>query len=86
MQELSKRKIAFVFSRSKQGEGGIDAQLKEIFGGVYIANQMLDKEKAENLLQMQKADAVAFGVLMIAVGVAQTLVKRGHFADGEERD
>jgi uncharacterized membrane protein YhhN len=26
------------------------------------------------------------GVLMIAVGVAQTLVKRGHFADGEERD
>jgi 2,4-dienoyl-CoA reductase-like NADH-dependent reductase (Old Yellow Enzyme family) len=66
MQELSKRKIAFVFSRSKQGEGGIDAQLKEIFGGVYIANQMLDKEKAEDLLQMQKADAVAFGVLMIA--------------------
>ncbi len=27
-----------------------------------------------------------FGVLMIAVGVAQTLVKRGHFAGGEERD
>jgi uncharacterized membrane protein YhhN len=27
-----------------------------------------------------------FGLLMIAVGVAQTLVKRGHFADGEERD
>ncbi|WP_373476522.1 lysoplasmalogenase family protein [Sphingorhabdus sp.] len=27
-----------------------------------------------------------FGVLMIAVGVAQTLVKRGHFAQGEERD
>jgi uncharacterized membrane protein YhhN len=27
-----------------------------------------------------------FGVLMITVGVAQTLVKRGHFADGEERD
>jgi len=25
-------------------------------------------------------------VLMITVGVAQTLVKRGHFADGEERD
>ena len=27
-----------------------------------------------------------FGVLMIAVGVAQTLVKRGHFSRGEERD
>jgi uncharacterized membrane protein YhhN len=27
-----------------------------------------------------------FGVLMIAVGIAQTLVKRGHFAAGEERD
>lgn len=27
-----------------------------------------------------------FGVLMIAVGVAQTLVKRGHFLRGEERD
>lgn len=27
-----------------------------------------------------------FGVLVIAVGVAQTLAKRGHFAMGEERD
>jgi uncharacterized membrane protein YhhN len=27
-----------------------------------------------------------FGVLMIAVGVAQTLVKRGHYSQGEERD
>ena len=27
-----------------------------------------------------------FGVLMISVGVAQTLVKRGHFPLGEERD
>lgn len=27
-----------------------------------------------------------FGVLMIAVGVAQTLVKRGHYPAGEERD
>jgi hypothetical protein len=25
-------------------------------------------------------------VLMIAVGIAQTLVKRGHFAGGEECD
>jgi hypothetical protein len=24
--------------------------------------------------------------LMIAVGVAQTLVKRGHYPEGEERD
>lgn len=27
-----------------------------------------------------------FGVLMIAVGVAQTLVKRGHYAEGEEAE
>ena len=27
-----------------------------------------------------------FGVLMIAVGVAQTLVKRGHYPEGEEAD
>ena len=27
-----------------------------------------------------------FGALMIAVGVAQTLVKRGHYADGEEAE
>ncbi|MGB5075963.1 MAG: lysoplasmalogenase family protein [Sphingorhabdus sp.] len=27
-----------------------------------------------------------FGVLMIAVGVAQTLVKRGHYSEGEEAD
>jgi uncharacterized membrane protein YhhN len=27
-----------------------------------------------------------FGVLMIAVGVAQTLVKRGHYPKGEEAE
>ena len=27
-----------------------------------------------------------FGVLLIATGIAQTLVKRGHYAQGEERD
>jgi N-ethylmaleimide reductase len=41
-------------------------QLKKAFGGVYIANQKLTKETAEQLLAKGEADAVAFGQLFIA--------------------
>jgi 2,4-dienoyl-CoA reductase-like NADH-dependent reductase (Old Yellow Enzyme family) len=66
MEQLKKRKLAFVFSRSKLGEGSIDAQLKKAFGGIYIRNEGLTKETAENLLKNNEADAVAFGKLIIA--------------------
>lgn len=64
--ELGKRKIAFLFAREHQGEGRIGPALKKAFGGVYIANQGLDKKTAQELLEKGEADAVSFGVLYIA--------------------
>lgn len=63
---LGERKIAFILAREHQGEGYIGTELKKIFGGIYIANQELTQETAEQLLQAGNADAVAFGKLFIA--------------------
>ncbi len=63
---LGKRNIAFIFARECQGEGYIGDQLKHAFGGVYIANQALTQDAAEQLLQSGSADAVSFGKLFIA--------------------
>jgi len=63
---LGQRKIAFICAREAQGKGYIGDQLKQIFSSVYIANQGLTQDSAEQLLDQGKADAVAFGQLFIA--------------------
>lgn len=65
-RELSKRQIAFICARERVADDSIGPQLKEIFGGPYIANEALDFESAQQLLQQGKADAAAFGRLYIA--------------------
>ena len=65
-QALGQRKLAFICAREAQGEGYIGDQLKQVFGGVYIANQGLTQAEAENLLEQGRADAAAFGQLFIA--------------------
>ena len=65
-EELGKRKIAFIFSREKQHEGNLGAKLKKAFGGVYVANEKLTKDRAEELIEKGHADAVAFGLNYIA--------------------
>lgn len=40
--------------------------MKQEFGGVYIANEKMDKAAAEALLAKGEADAVAFGLWFIA--------------------
>ncbi len=65
-QALGKRKIAFIFAREQQGEGYIGDQLKAAFGGVYIVNQNLTAEDAEELISTGKADAAAFGQSFLA--------------------
>jgi 2,4-dienoyl-CoA reductase-like NADH-dependent reductase (Old Yellow Enzyme family) len=65
-RELGKRGIAFIFAREHLGEGRIGPQLKQAFGGVYVANEKLTKASAEQLLASGEADAVAFGQLFIA--------------------
>lgn len=65
-RELGQRGIAFIAAREGQSDQWIGPQLKRAFGGVYIANQGLTKEAAEQLLEAGDADAVAFGRLFIA--------------------
>jgi 2,4-dienoyl-CoA reductase-like NADH-dependent reductase (Old Yellow Enzyme family) len=66
VKELGKRKIAFVFAREGQGEGYIGDQLKSLFSGVYIVNQGLTPESAQELIVTGRADAVSFGKAFIA--------------------
>ena len=65
-KELGKRKIAFICAREAVGEDSLGPQLKKLFGGVYVANESLTKETAQEVLDRGDADAVAFGKLFIA--------------------
>ena len=65
-RELGKRGIAFICAREAIGDDSLRAHLKKEFGGVYIANEKLTKESAQQLIASGEADAVAFGVWFIA--------------------
>ena len=65
-RELGKRKIAFICAREAVGEDSLGPLLKKEFGGVYIANESLDKQTAQKLLDAGTADAVAFGKAFIS--------------------
>lgn len=65
-RELGKRGVAFICAREKEGEDSLGPQLKQIFGGVYIANERFTREQANAWLADGKADAVAFGIPYIA--------------------
>ncbi|AJQ97092.1 alkene reductase [Gynuella sunshinyii] len=66
-RQLNQRSIAFIFAReAQQVEKPISPVIRENFSGVFVANQQLDRESAEQLLKDNKADAVSFGVLFIA--------------------
>ncbi len=65
-RELGKRKIAFIAAREHPGPDSIGPCLKEIFGGVFVANEAIDQHTGQQLLDEGKADAVAFGKLFIA--------------------
>src|SRR5262249_116694 len=65
-RELGKRKIAFISAREALGDDRIGPQLKEAFGGPYIANEKFTKETAQQVLDAGEADAVAWGKLFIA--------------------
>lgn len=65
-RELGQRKIAFICAREHTGEGRIGPELKQAFGGVYIANEGFTRETAQQVIDAGEADAVAFGKLFIA--------------------
>lgn len=65
-RELGRRNIAFLCVREYLATDSIGLQLKQAFGGVYIANENMHRPHAAHLLQQGNADAVAFGRLFIA--------------------
>lgn len=65
-RELGKRGIAFICAREALGPNRLGPQLKQAFGGVYIANEKMTKATAGQVLAAGEADAVAFGQLFIA--------------------
>ena len=65
-REMGRRKIAFICARESLGERRIGPQLKEAFGGSYIANEKFTRETGNQVLAAGEADAVAFGVAFIA--------------------
>ena len=65
-RELGKRRIAFICARESVGPNRLGPQLKQAFGGIYIANEAHTRDSAEELLRSGEADAVAFGKAFIA--------------------
>lgn len=65
-RELGKRKIAFIFTREADSPNALGPMIKKEFGGVWIANQQLTKQRAEELVSSGTADAVSWGQLFIA--------------------
>ena len=65
-RELGKRRIAFICARESLGENRLGPQLKAAFGGSYIANEGFTQATANQVLAAGEADAVAFGVPLLA--------------------
>jgi hypothetical protein len=65
-RELGKRRLAFLCVRESLVGDRLGPQLKQGFGGVYIANEGFTRETAEQVIAKGEADAVAFGKLFIA--------------------
>ncbi|WP_263382536.1 alkene reductase [Granulicella arctica] len=65
-RELGKRKLAFIAAREHVAPDSLGPTLKELFGGVYVANEAIHQQAGQQLLDEGKADAVAFGKLFIA--------------------
>jgi len=65
-RELGKRRIAFICARESLGDNRIGPHLKAAFGGSYIANEGFTQASANQVLAAGEADAVAFGVPLLA--------------------
>jgi 2,4-dienoyl-CoA reductase-like NADH-dependent reductase (Old Yellow Enzyme family) len=63
---LGKRKLAFLCAREHIAPDSLGPTLKQAFGGLYVANEAIDQNSAQQLLDEGTADAVAFGKLFLA--------------------
>ena len=65
-RELGQRKLAFLCAREYEGPDWLGPQLKQAFGGVYIANEKFTRASGDAAIRRGDCDAVAFGKLFIA--------------------
>lgn len=65
-RELGRRRIAFLCAREYAGPDSIGQELRAAFGGIYIANERFTGQSAQQALDAEAADAVAFGKLFLA--------------------
>ena len=65
-RELRRRSIAFLYVRERQDDGYLTPYLKSEFGGLVIANESIEPEKAIHLLNEGTADLISFGRLYIS--------------------
>src|SRR5580692_11713814 len=65
-REMRKRGIAFICVRESLEEPRLGPELKRIFGGPCVANELFTKETGERILADGEADAVAYGRLFIS--------------------
>ena len=65
-RELGKRKLGFLMAREFEAPDWLGPQLREQFGGVYIANERFTPQSAEAAVERGDCDAVGFGKLFIA--------------------
>lgn len=65
-KELGRRGIAFLCVRESLGNNRIGPQLRQLFGGVYVANEKFTFETGNAILTSGEAEAVAYGVPFIA--------------------
>jgi 2,4-dienoyl-CoA reductase-like NADH-dependent reductase (Old Yellow Enzyme family) len=65
-RELGERGIAFICAREHKAADWVGPQLKQAFGGIYIANEQFTLDSAQETLALGEADAVAWGKLFIA--------------------
>ncbi|MBN2802262.1 MAG: alkene reductase [Deltaproteobacteria bacterium] len=66
VSELSKKNIAFIFTREHQAKDSITPELKKLFKGVFIGNEKYTKEAAEKAIDSGLVDAISFGVLFLS--------------------
>jgi 2,4-dienoyl-CoA reductase-like NADH-dependent reductase (Old Yellow Enzyme family) len=65
-RELGRRRLAFLCARESLGENRLGPELRQAFGGVYVANEKFTLETGNAVLAAGEADAVAFGIPFIA--------------------
>ncbi|MFC6672011.1 alkene reductase [Marinobacterium aestuariivivens] len=65
-RELGRRHIAFICAREAEADDSLVPQLRQQFGGAFIANERFTGETANAWIEDGRVDAVAFGVPFIA--------------------